>query len=366
VYAPLLVLVGPERLLFENLYPLDFLDAAGSFELRGRMPFTVESFVDLGAKLALYAVGVAGLLLLGNAIARGGRLRVAAAGMLAVGAAVSVAGALLNPEALRHGLEFAYGWIPAAAVLALLVVLRRTPASPTPDAQLRVALVAALAGVAATIYPGFFPHAPFEQMAVYYMPLAALFVVTLHLIVLPRTQAAVAVGAGWLAFLALAGGGLALKDARADSVAVEGRGGTLAEVPEPARLYQDALGWIERSTAPGEPIFVAPMMSGLYALSGRPSPLEEISMLPGALPSPEDERRAIAALEAARVQLILTDDRPWPGYGHGAFGETFDRELSRWIETTYERVATLTAAAHKTFEGDQAARSVSVWLRRDR
>jgi 4-amino-4-deoxy-L-arabinose transferase-like glycosyltransferase len=366
VYGPLLALVGPERLLFENLYPLDFLDAAGDFELRNRMPLTFESLVQLGGKLALYAIGAAGLLLLGNAIARGGRLRVVAAAMLAVGATLAVAGALVNPEALRHGLQFAYGWIPAGAIVALLMLLRRTPARATPAAQLRVALVAALGGVAVTVYTGFFPHAPHEQMAVYYMPLAALFVVTLHVIVLPRTRAAMAVGVGWLAFLALAGGGLALKDARADSIAVKGHAGTLSESPESAKLYQDALGWIERSTAPGEPIFVAPMMTGLYALSGRNTPLEEISMLPGALPSPADERRAIAVLDAANVRLILTDDRRWPGYGHGAFGETFDRDLSRWIETTYERVTTLTAAAHVTFEGDQAARTISVWLRRNR
>ncbi len=125
------------------------------------------------------------------------------------------------------------------------------------------------------------------------------------------------------------------------------------------RLYQAALGWIERTTAPGEPIFIAPMLTGLYALSARPSPLEQISMMPGALPTPPDERRAISTLEAAKVRLILTDDRTLPVYGQGAFGDTYDRELAHWIERTYDRVATMTVAAYRDQEGNHPVRHLT-------
>ena len=68
----------------------------------------------------------------------------------------------------------------------------------------------------------------------------------------------------WLAFLAIAGVGLTIKDARLDAAEVRGAGGALAETPNEAALYQGALDWIARETRPGEPIFVAPLMPSLY------------------------------------------------------------------------------------------------------
>lgn len=367
VYGAFLAVVSPHRLLLENLYPVDVFAAAGNKLNHGRVPLTASSFAELSGKLLLYAAGVAALLVAARLLARPGAVRRVALGALCLGAALAVAASFLRPEAMRHGLQFAYGWIPAGAVLAVAVLVWRLHGRRqewSPRVQLELAGATALAVLAATAYPGFFPHAPHEQIAAYFIPLAAVFLVRLHLGELGRRRAAYALGAAWIAFLAAAGMGLTIKDARADSATVRGPGGALAETPREASLYRTALRWIDRSARPGEPIFVAPMMTALYPLSGHRSPLEEITMLPGALPSVADERRAIAALETARVRLVVTDDRVWPAYDHLAFGESFDRVLAGWIASHFERVATVHTAGWTSFEGTQPPRTLFVWLRR--
>jgi hypothetical protein len=98
-------------------------------------------------------------------------------------------------------------------------------------------------------------------------------------------------------------------------------------------------------------------MTGLYPLSLHDSPLREISMLPGALPKPSDERAAIARLDAAGVRLVITDRRDWAVYGQGSFGETFDRILDNWIRQNFEHTSTISVPGLVT-------RTLDVWTRR--
>ncbi len=212
--------------------------------------------------------------------------------------------------------------------------------------------------VAFTAGNGFFLHAPRPQMAVYYAPLIAIFLARLHLVALARRPEIRTLGVAWLAFLACAGVGLTIMDARAETVTVSGPGGTLAESPGEGALYQQALGWIERTTEPGDPIFVSPIMTGLNVLSGRPSPLPEISMLPGALPTPQDELAAVSRLDQAGVRLAVTDRREWPGYGHTHFGGSFQRIVRGWLERNFTHAATLRA------RGAKGERTLDVWTRR--
>ena len=186
-----------------------------------RVPLTLDSFLQLGAKLVLYAMGVGILLAVAALLARGGRTRTLA--LCGIGAAIGLAttASLIRPEAMRHGLEFAYGWIPAAAALAAIVLtwrLLRGSDPPTPIRQVELTGAVALAVLAATSYPGFFPHAPYEQIAAYAMPLAAIFIARLHLGTLASTRPRFAVGAIWVGALCVAGLGLTIKDARFDGV----------------------------------------------------------------------------------------------------------------------------------------------------
>lgn len=281
----------------------------------------------------------------------------AAAGLLLVTAA---AASIARPEALRHGLQFAYGWIPAGAAIAVAVLLWRyfrRSGKWSAQAQIQLVLGLALAAVAMKTYDAFFMHATRAQKAVYILPLAAVFLAQLHLNELGRRRMAALLGAGWLAFLAAAGLGLTMKDAAAESQLVHGAGGALAARPADADVFNRVVDQIAASTRSGDSILLAPQLTAFYVLADRENPLPQLSLLPGALPHPDDERRAIAKLERDRTRLLVIDRRTFPEYGHTSFGGSFDRLLAGWIDRKYTRVATI---------GDSSSdsRSVDIWIRR--
>ena len=365
VYGLFLSAVSPERLLFENLYPRDFLEGNPLVEVR--IPLTIESFVKLGEKLALYAAGVGALIVLARLLARGGRLRTMLLAGTGVAVCLAVAASLARPEALRHGLEYAYGWIPAGVVIvaAFLAwrVWRRGDAL-TPERQLELAGLVALMVLAGASYPGFFPHAPYEQIAAYSMPFAAIFIVALHFRAVPGGSYAYGLGALWLVFLAAAGVGLTVKDARFDGATVSGPGGAIAETAPEAALYQSALDWIARETRPGDSIFVAPLMPGLYSLSARENPTEQLSLLPGSVAAGAKEEALIETLREANVELVVTDDRLWHVYGRGAFGVSFNKPVAAWIKRNFEVIAELRSGPWHSFEGDIPPRQLTIWKKR--
>ena len=359
VYGVFAGIVGVHRLVFENLYPRDFFTAAGNHMLEARTPFTVSSIATLVGNLVLYALGCAALLALAWLAARSDRARRLT--LLAFGVALPLvmAVSVARPEALRHGLKLGYAWIPAGAAVALVLLVRgalRRRSSARAE-ELELSLTNALTIAAAATYAAFYAYSHSPQMAVYALPLAAPFLVGLHLRRLAPTRTAALVGAGWLTFLALAGIGLTLKDGRAESATVHGRGGSIAATPAQAAVYQSAVSWIDASTRRGEPILLAPQLTWLYLVSERTNPLPQLSLLPGALGSVEDERTAIAQLERARVRLVVTEARQLAGYGHTAFGQSFDRVLAGWIHEHFRRAAVLRGPGG-------TGPALSVWLRR--
>jgi hypothetical protein len=273
--------------------------------------------------------------------------------VLALGVAVA------KPDGLRRGFYYFYGWIPAGIVVAVVVLLvrfRRDRHSWDAGAQIQLAAAVALAAAAFTTYAAFVTHGWRPQMAVYYIPLAAIFLVRLHLAELARTRGAYVLGLAWLVFLVGTGTALTLKDAHAESATVTGPGGTLAAAPEDAALYRSALGWIESRTRPSDPIFVGPIMTGLYTLSGREDVLRQVSLIPSALPKPADERAAIATLQHANVRFAITDHRTWKGYGQTSFGESFDRILAGWIHDHFKHTTTIRSSG-------PTPRTLDVWTR---
>jgi hypothetical protein len=354
VYGAFLTQVSAHTLVFDNLDPRDFLNAAGNTMLKARAPMTASSFLSVGLKLALYGAGV--LALFGLARLLRSRPRATAVG-LATAAIVAAAAAVADPEALRHGLLYAWGWIPAGAAVALLLAPRQQrPVAVARHAQL--AALAALVVLAATTYAAFYATSFAPQMAIYALPLAAPFLARIHLVELARSREMRLLGAVWLAALAAAGLGLALKDARRESATVQGPGGALRDTPANVAAYQGALGWIERTTKPGEPILLAPQMTWLYAISERTNPLPEVSLLPGALSGGGRERRALVRLEGVGVRLAVIDRRTFAGYGHTSFGGSFDRGIDAWIRRNFRRVATFTAGS------DPESAHLEIWRRR--
>jgi hypothetical protein len=359
VYGWLLTHVSAHALLFDNLYPRDQLRAGGDTLVKVRMPLTAHSVAWIGSRLALYVLGTAALLVAARLVSRPSRLRRPMIMGLALAGLAVVAVAFAKPEALRHNLQFVWAWVPAGAIIAVVVLLRRRRRAQwasSPAEQLQLTAVVALAVCAFTSYGGFYLHAPNPQMAVYYVPLAAPFLVHLHLRELATTRAAYLIGVAWVAFIAAAGVGLTLKDAHAKSAVVSGPGGSLSATPAEASLDNRALAWIAR-TQPGEPVLVAPIMTGLYVLSGHPSPLRQISLTPSELPTVAAQREAIAQLERTNVRLVITDRRQWADYGQGAFGGSFDRVLGTWIHQHFHHQMTLRARGLES-------RALDVWTRR--
>jgi hypothetical protein len=358
VYGAFLLAVSPRQLVLENLYAVDLVREGAGAVLKSYAPLTVSSFVSLGAKLALYAAGLLALVALARALGRRGGARLTALAVAALAGSSFVAVAAARPETVRFYLRYAYGWIPAGAALAALVLLwrlRRDPGRHSAAVQLALPGAVLLAVLAAKTYAGFLIYAHVPQLAVYALPPAAVFLARLHLVELGRARNVALLGAGWLVLLAGAGIELTIRDARAQSAVIAGPGGTLRAPPAEARLYSEALAWIERTTPPGRPILVAPQLTWLYTLSDRPNPLPQLSLLPGALGTPADERAAIARLDRARVTTVVLSRRVYGDEHHTAFGGSFDRVLAAWIHREFRRAATLRVGG--------AAPALEVWVR---
>jgi hypothetical protein len=354
VYGAFAGVVGPRRLITEDLYPTAFLHAAGSHMLHARTPFTLSSFATVGGKLALYAAGAAALVGLARIVDRGGAARMIV--IAGAGLAVVVTGFVLiaDPEALRHALQFPYAWIPAgAAIVAALLVGRGRAGS-----ELEVGATIAVAVVALATYASFYAYSFSPQMAIYALPLAAPFLVRLHLGHLARGRTGVACGAVWLAFLAAVGIGLTLHDDARESATIRGPGGAIAATPMDAPAYQQAVNWIEAHTRRGEPILLAPQLTWLYLVTERANPLPQLSLLPGALDGAAGQRKAIARLDAARVDVVVIEERKLTGYGHTQFGGSFDRVLAAWIHRTFDRAAVV--------RGQPGGPQLEIWSRRIR
>jgi hypothetical protein len=358
VYGAFLASISPHVLLFENLYPVDTLRAGGSAIVRAQAPLTVHSVAQVLGYLVLYVVGTAALLLAARGL---GRLttRIAVATLVAASALV-LAAAAVDPEAFRSKLQWVFGGAPAAAVIALgallvVYVVKRRPAEPRELTLL--ATVALLAVVAAKTYSGFFFLADRAQPAVYAAPFVFVVLARLHLVDLGRTRAAAACGVAWLAILAVLCTGLTVKDARAQSESVSGPGGTMRVSAADAQLYRAAVGAIDGATKRGDSILIAPQLTELYTLTGRRDPLRQISLVPGALPKPEDERSAIATLERAKVRLVLIDRHTFAEYGQTRFGGSFDRLLDRWIQRNFVHTTRLRP-------GGGVDHTLDVWVRR--
>lgn len=359
-YGAFLTAISPQTLLFENLVPLDVLSGGANEILRLHAPLTPSSILEVAGYLALYVAGVAVLLLLARLLARSTRAPRLTLLVCAVLATAFVAMLALRPETVRYGLKFAYGWIPAGVAVALAVALwyaRRRGARWEPKEQIELVTAALLAVLAAKTYAVFFIHSSEPQYAVYALPFAAVLLARLHLGRLGRRRPAYWLGALWMVALVTSGVALTIRDARVESAEVRGPGGVVRDRPAEAQAYQDALAWIAKETRPGEPILLAPQLTTLYTLSERESPLPELALQPGALPTVEDERAAITRLEEAGVRLVVVDRRSFQEFGHTTFGDSFDRVLAGWIRSRFAVAATVGTNL-------PAARALEIWTRR--
>jgi hypothetical protein len=327
-------------------------------------PRTPGSFVVLLSKVVLYGAGVAATIALARVIDHGGRLgRLALAGA-GLAAVVLVAVALARPDTVRFYLKAVFGWMPAGAAIAAVVLAatgvraRRTGRGWAVDRQVEL-----LVALYAKFWP--IPNRTFAEGSSYAMPFVATFFVWLHVRVVPdRVPAHAAtlraVGLGWVAVVAAALLIIQVHDARDETFTVRGPGGSLTATAADGPVYQAAVDLIERETGRSEPVLLAPQMTSLYVLSKRQDILPALSLLPGALPTPADEDRAIRQMENQNLRLAIVDRTSLDRYEHGAFGTGYDRRIGAWLRKNFTHTTTLRGPT----VGGAGPRILDVWLRR--
>ncbi|HWP45428.1 MAG TPA: hypothetical protein VNO14_19470 [Blastocatellia bacterium] len=114
--------------------------------------------------------------------------------------------------------------------------------------------------------------------------------------------------------------------------------GTIFAPADLGRSLDEAIAFINRETAPGEPIAVMPEGTSLSFLTERPNPLREEITTPGYLDA-EGERRAIERLKVTNTRLVFITNRATPEFGPAVFGKDYCQTLMRWIEENFEQCA---------------------------
>jgi hypothetical protein len=358
-------------LIHEDLFPRGLLRESVSTIFADLAPRTPMSFVALAGKAVLYGAGVGATVLLAGMVDRGGRTRAAALLVLGVVAVGLLALLLGRPETVRFYLKYVFGWLPAGAVLATVLLARRAltdrgrPWTPRAQTSLLVALM--LVAFSYSAYARFWPipNPDFAQNTSYAMPFVAAFLVALHVRAIPaltgdRSGALRAIGIGWVALVAVATAGVLVHDARQERFTVHGVDGSMRATLADGPAYQAAIDVIQRETKRSEPILLAPQMTSLYVMTGRRDVLPQLSLLPGALDGAQSERDAIRTMEDSRLRLAIVDRRPVTRYAHGTFGVEYDRRIGAWLRQNFSHISTLRGRSG----GSQEPRILDVWLRR--
>ncbi len=369
---------GAHRLLWENLWPVDFIRVAGFRSQENWAPLTAASaFSTLGRALVYCALlgALTWAVLLWRR--RSGSARLAALlpplGALVLlglldGMARSLGvfdGARAAVEHETANLTLGMTWLPALAIAAAVtaaVALRRRSGPPLgrswPDDAALVAVALVLGLRAYDAFNGEGSYAP------YYAAPLVLIAGILHQRIGARwpqartaVTAALAVAAVGLVLYPLAGlysdNNTEVKTARGSFVAND------ASAP----ALQRTLDLIDERTQPGEPILALPSDGGVYFMADRPPATYEVMFLPGLLDSRADERRTIARLESRDVRLTALSSRDFSGFGMRTFGADFDPLLAAWIKQESRQVASF-GDVDKPVSGSYPSAAFSVYERR--
>jgi hypothetical protein len=347
VLGTLAASVGADRLFWQNLWPIDFLRAAGFNAYREWTPFDAASVASSLARGTIYLALLAGLTASAVKLhgARGvARLKAlwplaaACLGSLFLLALWKASGVFPDAQSAvqEEGKQLMLGmsWLPLLSLLAAALVgrslLRRQAAPLTGRWPLDLALVAAAVLLCSRAYDQF----TMTSAAPYYAAPAVLLLGLLHQRIgdhWPNARPAV------LAMLGAVAAGIALYAAVGlypdKGTVVHTAAGDYVGDSRSASAQQEAIDFLRTHTAPGEPILALPADAGIYFLADRPQALYENMFLPGLLDTAADERAAIARLERERVRYALVSNRDTSAFETGRFGSGYDRQLGRYLRS---------------------------------
>ncbi len=347
VLGSLAASVGADRLFWQNLWPIDFLRAAGFNAYREWTPFDAASVASSLSRAAIYLAVLAGLtataLKLHGArgIARLKALWPLAAtclGSLVFLGAWKASGAFPDAEAAvrEEGKQLLLGmsWLPLLSLLAAALILRALVRRRQAPLTGRWPLDLALAAVAVLLCSRAYDQFTMASAAPYYAAPAVLLLGLLHQRVgdrWPDARPAV------MAMLGAVAAGIALYAAVAlypdKGTIVHTAAGDYVAESRAAVAQQQAIDFVRSHTAPGEPVLALPADAGIYFLADRPQALYENMFLPGLLETRADERAAIARLERERVRYALVSNRDTSAFETGRFGGGYDRLLGRYLRS---------------------------------
>ena len=114
--------------------------------------------------------------------------------------------------------------------------------------------------------------------------------------------------------------------------------GTIVAIPDLGQSIDEAIAYINRETAPGEPVAVVPEGTSINFFTDRPNPLREEITTPGYLDR-DGEERAIRQLIQSNTRYVLVANRATSEFGAEAFGRDYCQTLMQWIEQNFEACA---------------------------
>ena len=373
VYIPLAAAAGLDRMVFENLVPVDFARFAGSNLQSGWAPFTPSSFVATAARGALVGALAWGLIasVVGVREGRGARalwpLAAALGGLALAAAAWKVLGIFpsaredVTDEVKRFLIASSWLPIPAIGVLGWAAV-RAWRDKPAPGIGWPADL-ALLAGGAAAGLRGYN-----EFTSDSYAPYWAALPVLVAVIVAER------IGVRWpkgrvaaRAVPAVAAAALVLHAYvglyRDDTTRVNTPRGTYMWYPDGGPAVERTTRYIDDRLEGREPIVVLPDDPGIHFLSGHPSALYESTFLPGTLDTEADERDAIEVLERRRPRLVVVGAQRMENYGFPEIGVDYNRLLFDYVRREYRPRERFGDVSDPTSD-NEPARAFTIWERR--
>ena len=141
--------------------------------------------------------------------------------------------------------------------------------------------------------------------------------------------------------------------------------GTMMTVSDLGTAMSEAMDFIERETAPGEPVAVMPEGTSLNFFTGRPHPLREEITTPGFLDK-AGEQRVIKQLTESKTRLILITNRPTVEFAATVFGLDYYQDLMRWIDENFEQRAVFGLDHDPNLQIGDRTFFIRAYVRRDR
>jgi hypothetical protein len=343
--AALAASVGSSRLLWENLWPVDFLRAAGFRAYREWTPFDLASVASSMARALIYGslfgglvASVLGLRRARGAVARAWAFWPLAAAVVFIGLVDGAwrvvglfPGARAAVEEEARQLLIGMTWLPmlsllVAAVVAYRFLRRREPLSDS------WALDLAVAGSAVLLTSRAYDQFTMTSAAPYYAAPAVLLLGVLHQRVADRWPATRIAMVGALTAAAFGIAAYTHFALYADkTIDVATAAGTYVGEDRSAGAQQEVIDFLRTHTARGDRVLALPADGGLYFLADRDPALYEVMFLPGLLDSAADERAAIATLRREHVRYAVISTRDTTAFDVGHFGEGYDRILGQYL-----------------------------------